>query len=387
MGPGRVPRARVGVRARSRARVPPGPGPDHPRSHGPRARHANRPGRRPAHPARREHRHVLPGRCPVRRAEDRAGDGRGVDPRRRRQAVHQRRGRGLQLRVVHRAHRRSGPRRVRPRPPRNPRARRGTRDRRRRRRRVQRVRRLRPGGHQLPPHRRLPRGPPGRLRHLRVPRGARLAGGQPGRVRALRPRRPRPAHPARHRLGHPLHPPRLPRRRDRAHRHPPSRQGPPHLRQGQPHDAGVRRRPHHPRQPRLLPHHLRRPPLPWRPPVRRRRPHVPPARRPCRGGRPHVRHQALQHPAERRHPRRTARRGDVHVRPGARPADPRARREAVPRLRRPPPDLVLRGRGRHQHRGHPGHRDPAGHGRDHPAEARRLRPPDPARRPRHHRHA
>ena len=198
------------------------------------------PGGRPQHPARAEHRGLLRGGLALLRAQDRSDHGRRGALRLREQALHRGRGRVLQLRVVHRAH---GARRLR-------RVRQGlvgvqahrprVRPRRPGRLRFQHVRGLQPRGHPEPQGRRLHRGHEGRLRHRRL-----------GRVPRLGPRQPRPLPergrglrqlglPAGLQLRHRVHAPRLPARRDRAHRHlPHHREGREHLHQVQPDALGL----------------------------------------------------------------------------------------------------------------------------------------------------
>ena len=226
----------------------------------------------------------------------------------RRQALHRGRGRVLQLRVVHGAHRPAGHERVHQGlvglQAARPRARPGRPGRLR----LQHVGRLRPRGHQEPEGRCLHRGHEGRLRHRCVGRVPRVGPRQRRALRQRRRRLRRVREPARLVVCDRVHASRLPARRDRAHRHlPHHREGPEHLHQVQPDPARLRLRPRTPRRPRIRLHRLRRQALPRGPPVGRRRADVRAPDQARLRARSLVRRQAHQHLPRRRHPQGAAR--------------------------------------------------------------------------------
>ena len=239
--------------------------------------------------------------------------------------------------------------------------------------------------------------PSAELRHLRHERGL-----QPGRHqdpahdplhepdgRRLRGARRDPGHPESavppicqstdpcptHQLRHPLHDARLPARRDRAHR-PVSAGGAraAHRRQDEPDAAGQRPRAEHPaRRSRL--HRSPHPGLGLRerPEVRdgagvdpqdagiRRRPE------------PDLRREAEQHAGDAQPQDADAGRRDVHVGPGALSGHDEPVQQAGARVQRRLARILLRRRGRAEHRDDPLVRRAAGDGVLRPAEAGRLR--------------
>ena len=263
-------------------------------------------------------------------------------------ALHQGGRRGLQLRVVHGAHRAPGLHGVRERLRHHQNHLQALASRGPQRVHVQHERGLRFGRDQDGEDRYLHRGHEGRLPDGSVPES--YPGSQKAAAGAYRlHRRHRP--PYLHQRHH-LHPPRLPAPGDREHRqlsH--HREEAPHPGEVQPHHLGLRLRPKAPGRSRVRLRVLRRSPLQGGPAVQGRGAHVPPAYQAGGGQRRHLRSEAQQHLPRGREGWRAPQRGDVHERQVPVPLDHRDGRPHGGGVRREASAVLLRRHGRLQPEG------------------------------------